>query len=105
MTGSCTNIFAEMRPGARVVSHHYPLGPWQPDRHLQFDVQEKIEISGTTRTALDLSHRPRARRGGVAARAPGHGDEAAGAAHVRAAPGRDEGLLRTSATARSSWKA
>ena len=47
-------IFAEMRAGSRVVSHDYPLGPWQPERHLQFDVQEKIEISGTTRTVLYL---------------------------------------------------
>jgi SAM-dependent methyltransferase len=45
-------ILAEMRPGARVVSHDYPLVPWQPDRHLQFDLEEKIPISGTTRTVL-----------------------------------------------------
>jgi SAM-dependent methyltransferase len=47
-------IFAEMRPGSRVVSHDYPLGPWQPERHLQFDLPEKVEISGTTRTVLYL---------------------------------------------------
>jgi len=47
-------IFAEMRPGSRVVSHDYPLGPWQPERHLQFDLPEKAEISGTTRTVLYL---------------------------------------------------
>jgi SAM-dependent methyltransferase len=47
-------IFAEMRPGARVVSHDYPLGPWQPERHLQYDLPEKVEISGTTRTVLYL---------------------------------------------------
>jgi len=57
-------IFAEMRPGSRVVSHDYPLGPWQPERHLQFDVQEKIEISGTTRTVLYLYIVP-ARVGGA----------------------------------------
>src|SRR5262245_19031053 len=57
-------IFAEMRPGARVVSHDYPLGPWQPDKHVQFDVQEKIEISGTTRTVLYLYIVP-TRVGGV----------------------------------------
>jgi len=57
-------IFAEMRPGSRVVSHDYPLGPWQPERHLQFDVPEKVEISGTTRTVLYLYIVP-ARVGGA----------------------------------------
>jgi len=45
-------ILAEMRPGARVVSHDYPLAPWPPDRHLQFELEEKVYISGTTRTVL-----------------------------------------------------
>ncbi len=45
-------ILAEMRPGARVVSHDYPLAPWPPDRHLQFELEEKVHISGTTRTVL-----------------------------------------------------
>ncbi|MGE5793763.1 MAG: SAM-dependent methyltransferase [Bacteroidota bacterium] len=57
-------IFADMRPGSRVVSHDYPLGPWQPERHLQFDVPEKVEISGTTRTVLYLYIVP-ARVGGA----------------------------------------
>jgi SAM-dependent methyltransferase len=57
-------IFDEMRPGSRVVSHDYPLGPWQPERHLQFDVPEKVEISGTTRTVLYLYIVP-ARVGGA----------------------------------------
>lgn len=47
-------ILAEMRPGARVVSHDYPLGPLRPDRYLQFELEEKIPISGTTRTVLYL---------------------------------------------------
>ena len=69
-------IFAEMRPGSRVVSHDYPLGPWQPDRHLQFDVPEKVDESGTTPTLLYLYIVP-ARVGGAWRRAPGRGDEAA----------------------------
>ncbi|HLB16265.1 MAG TPA: class I SAM-dependent methyltransferase [Burkholderiales bacterium] len=56
-------ILAEMRPGARVVSHDYPLVPWQPDRHLQFELPEKVYISGTTRTVLYLYTVP-ARVGG-----------------------------------------
>jgi SAM-dependent methyltransferase len=45
-------IFAEMRPGARIVSHDYPLSPWPPDRHVSMEVDEKVNISGTTRTVL-----------------------------------------------------
>ncbi len=56
-------ILAEMKPGARVVSHDYPLVPWRPDRHLQFDLAEKLYISGTTRTVLYLYTVP-ARVGG-----------------------------------------
>lgn len=47
-------ILAEMKPGSRVISHDYPLSPWQHDRHFQFDVPEKERISGTTRTVLYL---------------------------------------------------
>lgn len=34
-------ILETMRPGARVVSHDFPLGVWQPDRAERFDVPEK----------------------------------------------------------------
>lgn len=34
-------ILDTMRPGARVVSHDFPLGLWQPDRSDRFDVPEK----------------------------------------------------------------
>lgn len=47
-------ILAEMKPGARVVSHDYPLAPWTPDRWVQFGAPEKEAISGTTRTVLYL---------------------------------------------------
>ncbi|MGE5791390.1 MAG: SAM-dependent methyltransferase [Bacteroidota bacterium] len=47
-------ILAEMKPGARVVSHDYPLAPWAYDRFVQFDAPEKEAISGTTRTVLYL---------------------------------------------------
>jgi hypothetical protein len=56
-------ILAEMKPGARVVSHDYPLAPWKEDRFVQFDAPEKEPISGTTRTVLYLYTVP-ARVGG-----------------------------------------
>ncbi len=34
-------ILGTMRPGARVISHDFPLGGWQPDRIERFDVPEK----------------------------------------------------------------
>jgi len=34
-------ILATMRPGARVVSHDFPLGTWRPDAMERFEVPEK----------------------------------------------------------------
>ena len=47
-------LLKELRPGARVVSHDYPLEPWVPEKVLSFNFEEKIMISGTTRTVLYL---------------------------------------------------
>jgi SAM-dependent methyltransferase len=43
---------AELRPGARIVSHDYPLEPWRADKTLIFDVEEKVNINGMTETKL-----------------------------------------------------
>jgi SAM-dependent methyltransferase len=43
---------AELRPGARIVSHDYPLAPWPPNKELSLDVPEKEMISGTAWTRL-----------------------------------------------------
>lgn len=43
---------AELAPGSRVVSHDYALNPWPPEKTLIFDVEEKQNINGTTRTTL-----------------------------------------------------
>jgi len=45
-------LLKELRPGARVVSHDYPLEPWVPEKVLSFNFEEKVMISGTTRTVL-----------------------------------------------------
>jgi ubiquinone/menaquinone biosynthesis C-methylase UbiE len=47
-------LLKELRPGARVVSHDYPLEPWTPEKVLTFNFEEKVMISGTTRTVLYL---------------------------------------------------
>lgn len=45
-------LLAELKPGARVISHDYQLVPLTPERYLTFDSEEKLKISGTTRTVL-----------------------------------------------------
>jgi protein-L-isoaspartate O-methyltransferase len=45
-------FLAELKPGTRVVSHDYPLAPWQHEKVAQFEFEEKVKISGTTRTVL-----------------------------------------------------
>ena len=48
----------ELRPGTRIVSHDYPLPSWQPVDVVKFETDEKIPISGTTRTQLLLYRVP-----------------------------------------------
>ena len=45
---------AELAPGARIVSHDYPLEPWPADRTLEFDVPEKAAVMLSPRTQLFL---------------------------------------------------
>ena len=51
----------ELKPGTRVVSHDYPLPSWTPIDVVSFDTQEKVPISGTTRTVLLLYRVPEAK--------------------------------------------
>ena len=45
---------AELAPGARIVSHDYPLEPWPADRTLEFDVPEKEALLMNARTQVFL---------------------------------------------------
>jgi hypothetical protein len=45
-------MLAEMPAGARVVAHDYPLAPWPHDRVVTMELQEKVAISGSSRTVL-----------------------------------------------------
>ncbi len=44
----------ELRPGTRIVSHDYPLTGWIPDKYVQMDLEDKIQISGVTTTLIYL---------------------------------------------------
>lgn len=45
-------LLRELRPGARVVSHDYGLAGWRPRKTLVMDLEEKVAISGVTRTTI-----------------------------------------------------
>lgn len=45
-------LLAELRPGARVVSHDYALAGWTPHKKFEMDLEEKVSISGVTRTVI-----------------------------------------------------
>ena len=45
-------FLAELRPGTRIVSHDYPLTGWIPEKYVQMDLEDKVEISGVTTTLI-----------------------------------------------------
>lgn len=47
-------LLTELKPGARIVSHDYPLNGWLPDDWRQMDLEEKVKISGVTTTLIYL---------------------------------------------------
>jgi hypothetical protein len=47
-------LLTELKPGTRIVSHDYPLTGWIPEDMKQFDLPEKVEISGVTTTIVWL---------------------------------------------------
>src|SRR5207248_7154771 len=47
-------FLTELRPGTRIVSHDYPLTGWIPDKYVQMDLEDKIQISGVTTTLIYL---------------------------------------------------
>jgi hypothetical protein len=44
----------ELLPGTRIVSHDYPLTGWIPEKYLQMDLEDKVQISGVTTTLIYL---------------------------------------------------
>jgi hypothetical protein len=47
-------FMTELRPGTRIVSHDYPLTGWIPEKYVQMDLEDKIQISGVTTTLIYL---------------------------------------------------
>ncbi len=45
-------MLAELKPGARIVSHDYSLGDWDSDNSVTFDSPEKEVINGASHTSL-----------------------------------------------------
>ena len=45
-------FLSELKPGTRIVSHDYPLTGWKPVKYEQFDLEEKVNISGVTTTLI-----------------------------------------------------
>ena len=44
-------FLAELTPGTRIVSHDYPLTGWIPEKYVQMDLEDKVQISGVIEPA------------------------------------------------------
>jgi hypothetical protein len=60
----------ELRPGTRIVSHDYPLTGWIPEKYVQMDLEDKVQISGVTTTLIYLYVVPAKVQGKWSARMP-----------------------------------
>jgi hypothetical protein len=47
-------FLTELRPGTRIISHDYPLTGWIPEKYVQMDLEDKVQISGVTTTLIYL---------------------------------------------------
>ena len=77
-------FLAELKPGTRIVSHDYPLTGWIPEKYVQMDLEDKVQISGVTTTLIYLYVVP-AKVAGKLERADAAGGQQA-AGHAVAAP-------------------
>ncbi len=64
-------LLRELRPGARVLSHDYPVSGWVPEKYVQMDLEDKVKISGVTTTLIYLYVVPAQVGGRWQASAPG----------------------------------
>ena len=47
-------LLAELNPGTRILSHDYPLAGWEHADYRQFDLKDKIDITGVPLTLIYL---------------------------------------------------
>src|SRR5712692_5133102 len=63
-------FLTELKPGTRIVSHDYPLTGWIPEKYVQMDLEDKVQISGVTTTLIYLYVVPARVAGQWSARMP-----------------------------------
>ena len=63
-------LLNELNPGTRIISHDYPLSGWIPEQYRQFDLEDKVAISGVTTTLIYLYVVPAKADGAWSARLP-----------------------------------
>ena len=63
-------LLSELKPGTRILSHDYPLSGWLPDTFRQFDLEDKVAITGVTTTLIYLYVVPAKAQGTWTAKLP-----------------------------------
>jgi hypothetical protein len=63
-------LLNELRPGTRILSHDYPLAGWRADEFRQFDLEDKVVITGVTTTLIYKYVVPAKAEGAWSARLP-----------------------------------
>ena len=63
-------LLNEMHPGTRILSHDYPLSGWIPEQYRQFDLEDKVAITGVTTTIIYMYVVPAKAEGTWSARLP-----------------------------------
>jgi hypothetical protein len=63
-------LLSELAPGTRILSHDYPLSGWIPETYRQFDLEDKVAISGVTTTLIYLYMVPAKAQGRWTAKLP-----------------------------------
>jgi hypothetical protein len=63
-------LLAELKPGTRIISHDYPLTGWIPEKYLQMDLDDKVQISGVTTTLIYMYVVPAKVEGSWSAKMP-----------------------------------
>ena len=63
-------LLNELNPGTRILSHDYPLSGWVPEQYRQFDLEDKVAISGVSTTLIYLYVVPAKAEGAWNARLP-----------------------------------